>query len=74
MKPETHPEYHEVTVVMTDGTEFKTRTTWGSPGDTMRLDVDPKTHPAWTGGAKQLLNQGGQVAKFNKRFAGLGLK
>jgi large subunit ribosomal protein L31 len=74
MKPDTHPAYHEVTVVMTDGTEFKTRTTWGNPGDTMRLDVDPKTHPAWTGGSKQLLNQGGQVAKFNKRFAGLGLK
>lgn len=74
MKPETHPEYHEITVVMTDGTEFTTRSTYGKPGDTLRLDVDPKTHPAWTGGNKQLLNQGGQVAKFNKRFAGLGLK
>jgi len=25
MKPDIHPEYHEITVVMTDGTTFKTR-------------------------------------------------
>lgn len=70
MKQAIHPDYHEITVVMTDGTEFKTRTTWGKAGDTMRLDIDPKTHPAWTG-QQRLLNQGGQLAKFNKRFAGI---
>jgi ribosomal protein L31 len=47
MKPDTHPDYHSVKVVMTDGTEFTTRTTWGKPGDTLRLDIDPKSHPAW---------------------------
>ncbi len=71
MKEATHPEYHEITVVMTDGTEFKTRSTWGKAGDTMRLDIDPKTHPAWTG-QHRLLDRGGQLAKFNKRFSGLG--
>jgi len=70
MKQATHPEYHEITVVMTDGTEFKTRSTWGKPGDTMRLDIDPKTHPAWTG-QHRALNQGGQLAKFNKRFSSI---
>lgn len=70
MKQATHPEYHEITVVMTDGTEFTTRSTWGNPGDTMRLDIDPKTHPAWTG-QHRILNQGGQLAKFNKRFSGI---
>src|SRR5438309_2093488 len=50
MKPDTHPAYHTIKVVMTDGTEFTTRTTWGKEGDTMRLDIDPKSHPAWTGG------------------------
>ena len=39
---------------MTDGTEFTTRTTWGKPGDTLHLDVDPKSHPAWTGGQQHL--------------------
>ena len=51
MKPDTHPNYHTIKVVMTDGTEFTTRTTWGKPGDTMHLDIDPKSHPAWTGGS-----------------------
>ena len=71
MKAAIHPEYHEITVVMTDATEFKTRSTWGKAGDTMRLDIDPKTHPAWTG-QHRLLDRGGQLAKFNKRFSGLG--
>ena len=74
MKPEIHPEYHEVTVQMTDGSTFKTRTTWGKPGETLVLDIDSKSHPAWTGGAARLMDTGGQVAKFNKRFAGIGLK
>ena len=50
MKTETHPNYHTIKVVMTDGTEFTTRSTWGKPGDTLHLDIDPKSHPAWTGG------------------------
>ena len=73
MKKDTHPDYHEISVVMTDGTTFKTRSTYGEPGDTLKLDVDIKTHPAWTG-VHRLLDSGGQLAKFNKRFKDLGLK
>ncbi|MCW9033275.1 MAG: 50S ribosomal protein L31 [Rhodospirillales bacterium] len=73
MKKDIHPDYHEITVSMTDGTTFKTRSTWGKEGDTMKLDIDPKSHPAWTG-VHRLLDSGGQLAKFNKRFAGIGLK
>ena len=73
MKKDIHPDYHEITVVMTDGTEYKTRSTWGKAGDTLKLDVDPLTHPAWTGGGTQLVDSGGQVARFNKRFKGFGL-
>src|SRR5262249_16083066 len=32
MKADTHPDYHTVKIVMTDGTEFTTRTTWGKEG------------------------------------------
>ncbi len=71
MKEQIHPDYHEVNIIMTDGSTFKTRTTWGKAGDTMRLDIDPKTHPAWTGQVR-MMNQGGQLAKFNNRFAGIG--
>jgi len=73
MKADTHPEYHTINVKMTDGTEFQTRSTWGKEGDTMTLDIDPTSHPAWTGG-KQQLQEGGRVAQFNKRFGGLSLK
>ncbi|MGE3771020.1 MAG: 50S ribosomal protein L31 [Bdellovibrionales bacterium] len=73
MKPEIHPDYHEINVVMTDGTSFKTRSTWGKAGDTLRLDIDPKTHPAWTGNTN-VLKGGTQLEKFNKKFAGIGKK
>ena len=73
MKKDVHPDYHEITVVMTDGSSYATRTTWGAAGDTLRLDVDPKSHPAWTGGVGRLVDTAGQVAKFNKRFGGFGL-
>jgi large subunit ribosomal protein L31 len=58
MKAEIHPDYHTIKVVMTDGTEFTTRSTWGKSGDTMQLDIDPNTH----------------LSRFNNQFAGLGLK
>ncbi len=73
MKKDIHPDYHEITVVMTDGSEFKTKSTMGKAGDTVRLDVDPLVHPAWTG-IHRLIDTGGQLAKFNKRFAGFGSK
>ncbi len=73
MKKDTHPDYHEINVVMTDGTTYTTRSTYGKEGDTVKLDIDPKTHPAWTGGQQRLVDTGGQVAKFNKRFKNLGI-
>jgi large subunit ribosomal protein L31 len=71
MKPGIHPQYHLIKVVMTDKTEFYTRSTYGSPGDTLNLDIDPTTHPAWTGGSQQLLDRGGRLSRFNSRFGGL---
>ncbi len=48
MKADIHPDYHVIKVVMTDGTEYETRSTWGAAGDVLNLDIDPKSHPAWT--------------------------
>ena len=69
MKPGIHPEYHEITVTMTDGSSFKTRSTYGKEGDTLQLDVDPKSHPAWVGGVS--LRKTGRVEKFSNRFGDL---
>ena len=73
MKKNIHPNYHKIKVVMTDGVEFETRSTWGKENDILKLDIDPKSHPAWTG-QHRILDSGGQVARFNKRFSGLGIK
>ncbi len=72
MKSETHPDYHMIKVVMTDGTEYMTRTTWGKEGDTMNLDIDPTSHPAWTGGNQNLMDRGGRVSRFKNKYEGLG--
>ena len=74
MKPDIHPNYHEITVVMTDGTTYQTRSTWGKEGDTLKLDIDSKSHSAWTGGDQRINVTDTQVAKFNKRFESFGLK
>jgi large subunit ribosomal protein L31 len=72
MKKDTHPDYHFITVTMNDGTTFKTRSTYGADGDTLVLDIDPTTHPAWTGGGQQLLDRGGRVSRFKKKFGNIG--
>ncbi len=73
MQANIHPDYHMIKVVMTDGTSYMTKSTWGKEGDTMNLDIDPSTHPAWTGGNQQLVDRGGRLTKFKNRFANLGI-
>ena len=71
MKKDLHPDYHVINVVMNDGTTYQTYSTWGSEGDTMTLDIDPTTHPAWTGGNTQLVDRGGRVSRFKDRYKGI---
>lgn len=70
MKKGIHPDYHFVEVQLNDGTTYKTRTTYGTAGQKITLDIDPTTHPAWTGGQQQLMDRGGRLTRFNKKFAG----
>ncbi|WP_417584589.1 50S ribosomal protein L31 [Pelagibacterium sp.] len=71
MKKDIHPDYHFITVMMTDGTEYKTRSTYGKEGDKLSLDIDPTTHPAWTGGHGKLIDRGGRVSRFKEKFKGI---
>ena len=71
MKKKIHPKYHKIKVEMTDGTQFETKSTWGSEGEVLKLEIDPKSHPAWTGGKANINESEGQVARFQKRFKGL---
>ncbi len=70
MKKDGHPDYHFINVTMTDGSTYQTRSTYGSEGDTLALDIDPKTHPAWTGNDRNLMDRGGRVSRFKDKFKG----
>jgi large subunit ribosomal protein L31 len=70
MKKEGHPDYHWITVTMTDGSTYKTRSTYGKEGAVLNLDIDPRTHPAWTGGTGTMLDRAGRVSRFNNKFGG----
>lgn len=72
MRENIHPDYHTIKVVMTNGTEYFTKSTWGKEGDTLALDIDPSVHPAWTGGSSRLMDTGGRVSKFKNKYSGLG--
>ena len=72
MKKDIHPDYHFVDVKLTDGSVVKMRSTYGAEGDTITLDIDPSAHPAWTGGSQRLMDAGGRVSKFKKKFEGFG--
>ena len=72
MKTETHPDYHVIDVKLTDGSVVQMRSTWGSEGDQLTLDIDPSAHPAWTGGGHRLVDTGGRVSRFKKKFEGFG--
>ncbi len=66
-----HPDYHMIKVVLTDGTEFETYSTYGKEGTSLQLDIDPSSHPAWTGGDQKLTDRGGRLSRFKKKFEGL---
>ena len=72
MKKNIHPDYHKIKVEMTDGTQFETYSTWGKEGEILKLEIDPKSHSAWTGGKQKLMDKG-RISKFNKNSKILNL-
>ncbi|QBY01549.1 50S ribosomal protein L31 [Rhodophyticola sp. CCM32] len=72
MKKDIHPDYHLIDVKMTNGDIVQMKSTWGAEGETLALDIDPSVHPAWTGGNSRLMDTGGRVSKFKKKYEGLG--
>ena len=66
MKPDVHPTYVETQVTCTCGNTFTTRST--SPNGVLRADVCSECHPFYTGKQK-ILDTGGRVARFEKRYA-----
>lgn len=71
MKKDIHPDYHFITIKMTDGTTYQTRSTALKEGETMTLEIDPIVHPAWNENTKTQVLEKGQLNKFQSRFGGI---
>ncbi len=65
MKPDIHPAYVTTTFTCSCGSTFTTRST--AKGGSIHADVCSQCHPFYTGKQK-ILDTGGRVAKFEKRF------
>ncbi len=66
-KKDIHPEYNEITVLMSDGSEVKTRSTMNTKDGVYRAEVDSKNHPFFNEDLK-MITTAGRVDKFNKRY------
>tara|TARA_B100000745_G_scaffold288286_1_gene225584 strand:+ start:75 stop:488 length:414 start_codon:yes stop_codon:yes gene_type:complete len=65
MKPDIHPEYHDVMVICACGNSFQTRSTKSD----LRLEVCNECHPFFTG-KQRLLDSAGRVEKFQRKYEG----
>lgn len=69
MKKEIHPKYNDLAVKIGKDT-FHTMSTLGS-GEIL-MDVDFRTHPAWTQKGTTTANESNKnVSAFNQKFAGI---
>ena len=66
MKAEIHPKYQDITVTCGCGNVIKTRSTLD---EDIRIDVCSQCHPFYTGKQK-ILDTGGRVDRFKRRFGG----
>ena len=64
MKPQLHPEYHDVTVHCACGETWQSRSTKKD----LRVEICSKCHPFFTGKQK-LVDSAGRVDRFQKRYA-----
>lgn len=67
MKKGIHPEYKEITVVMSDGTEIKTRSTIGTKDGVYKSEIDSKNHPFYNKDQK-IKKKADRIDRFNKRY------
>ncbi len=67
MRPDIHPNYHDITVTCSCGSTFETRSTYSK--DALQVEVCSQCHPFFTGKQK-IVDSAGQVEKFRKRFGG----
>lgn len=67
MKKGIHPEYNEITVKLSDGSEFTTRSTMDPDGGIFKSEIDSKNHPFYTDNMK-FQKKADRIDRFNKRY------
>ena len=67
MRPDIHPDYHDINVSCSCGNTFETRSTYSK--EALQVEVCSQCHPFYTGKQK-IMDSAGQVEKFRKRFGG----
>jgi large subunit ribosomal protein L31 len=70
MQADIQPKYEEVSATCSCGNVIKTRSTLAKD---FLIDVCSECHPFYTGKQK-VLDSGGRIDKFNKRFGRRGTK
>jgi large subunit ribosomal protein L31 len=70
MKSDIHPKYSEMTATCSCGNVIKTRSTLS---EDILIDVCSQCHPFFTGKQK-IVDSGGRVDRFKKRFGNRGSK
>ena len=68
MKKDIHPEYKEVKVIMSDGSEILTRSTMNLNEGIYKSEIDSKNHPFYTKNLN-LQKKADRVDRFNKRYS-----
>ena len=77
MKPDSHPDYHDVIFVDTaTGTEWTTRSTMTSKNTrevdgvqvpVVKLEISSASHPFWTGTMREV-DADGKIDRFRRRY------
>ncbi len=67
MKPNIHPEYHDLKVVCSCGNTFQTSSTLSGE---LHIEVCSQCHPFYTGKQK-IVDTGGRVDKFRRKYGGM---
>ena len=68
MRQDIHPEYNIIKATCSCGNVIETRSTVGKD---IHLDICSACHPFYTG-TQKVIDTGGRIDKFNKRFGALG--
>lgn len=66
MKEKIHPKYGKAVVTCACGETFET----GSTKETLRVEICSKCHPFFTGARLKLVDTGGRVERFLRKYGG----